>query len=91
MAQSFFSFFFNFSFFEKLINRQKPKIYPCLRDWFLVLADIDECAGNANLCTDRAQTCHDTVGGYECDCPVGYVTITRHDNTQVCEGQFKEA
>lgn len=47
------------------------------------ITDINECAQNPLLCAFR---CVNTIGGYECKCPTGY--ILRQDG-KMCRGKFK--
>jgi hypothetical protein len=45
-------------------------------------ADVDECDTNNGGCTDR---CVNTVGGYHCQCKVGYKWFTI--NGRNCSGK----
>ena len=62
-----------------------PVTYICgaLGEWetegdALVCDDIDECAAGTDECED---TCKNTVGGYECECPKSRL----RDDSRTCE------
>ena len=40
--------------------------------------DIDEC-NTTNQCADMAE-CINTIGSYECECPIGFTGNGRSDN-----------
>lgn len=56
-------------------------------DWSCILTifslpEIDECATGTHGCE---QICINTVGGYKCDCKLGYEL---HSDGKKCEGQL---
>jgi len=36
----------------------------------LMIADVDQCASGP--CKGHNSVCSDLIGGYRCDCPIGY-------------------
>lgn len=64
--------------------------YPTLQhqyDWsciltIFLLSEIDECATGTHGCE---QICINTMGGYKCDCKLGYEL---HSDGKKCEGQL---
>ena len=55
-------------------NVELPSVYV----YFLL--DINECLSNNSGCS---HDCINTVGSYDCECPVGYVLLP---NNHDCEG-----
>lgn len=49
---------------------------------FFLLPEIDECATGTHGCE---QICINTMGGYKCDCKLGYEL---HSDGKKCEGQL---
>lgn len=61
---------------------------PVLRDKMVqydLPVDVDECASGLHTC---AQTCVNTVGGFECSCTPGFIDVN-HDG-RMCEGEYRQ-
>ena len=52
--------------------------------YILFVADIDECANDANNSCDRANgICNNEPGSYNCECKPGYT-----GNGTICQGKY---